>query len=113
LFIDQLRTLPDRGNLRERAKKAGFVKRNSRLTAEAFMEMLLYCSSMQETSSLAFMASTLEDCGISISKQSLNERFNSSATGFAKAICRLYHPLQWLSVCHLRPASKGLLGFLF
>ncbi|MDR1883688.1 MAG: hypothetical protein LBR26_13030, partial [Prevotella sp.] len=78
--------LLDRENLREQAKKAGFVKRTSRLTAEAFMEMLLYCSSLRETGSLAFMVSTLEDYGISISKQSMNERFNSSATEFVKAV---------------------------
>jgi hypothetical protein len=62
------------------------VKRSSRLTAEAFIELLLYCSSLREGSSLAFMASVLEDCGIPVRKQSLDERFNSSAVGFVKAV---------------------------
>jgi hypothetical protein len=70
------------------AQKAGFVKRSSRLTAEAFMQLLLYCSSLQESSSLAFMASVLEDSGIPIRKQSLDERFNSSAVDFVKAVLR-------------------------
>jgi hypothetical protein len=41
LFIDRLRSLLERENIRKLAKEAGFVKRSSPLTAEAFMKLLL------------------------------------------------------------------------
>jgi hypothetical protein len=86
LFIDRLRSLLERENIRKLAKEAGFVKRSSPLTAEAFMKLLLHCCSSPQTSSLSSMVTTLQEYGISICKQSLNERFNTSATAFVKAV---------------------------
>jgi hypothetical protein len=57
------------------------------LSAEAFLDMLLYCANRQESSSLSFQSVWLSvERGVTIKKQSLDERFNGRAVEFVKSV---------------------------
>jgi hypothetical protein len=65
----------------------GFRQRESKLSPAVFFELLFYCASRMDNSSLSFMVSYLESrYGISIAKQSLDERFNQRCVCFVQAI---------------------------
>jgi hypothetical protein len=73
-------------SLQDKARAAGFVRRESKLTADVFLEMMLYCSSLEDCSSLSSMCSVLEESGVKMRKQSLNGRFNAFCTDFVKSV---------------------------
>jgi hypothetical protein len=73
-------------SLQGKAREAGFVQRESKLTADIFLEMMLYCNSQKDCSSLDSMCSILEESGVEMRKQSLDERFNASCVDFVKAV---------------------------
>jgi len=76
-----------RSHLHEMAVSAGFCKRNTKLRPEVFFDMLFYTVSYMECASLSYMVSLLNaDFGVSIAKQSLNERFNKKSIAFIKAV---------------------------
>lgn len=61
--------------------------RKSRFTPEAFLDLLLYCSGRSSNMSLEHSIAVLSDyLGITISKQSLNERFSERAVKFVKEV---------------------------
>jgi hypothetical protein len=69
------------------AVSSGFCRRSSKLSAEVFLDLLLYVVSRRQSSSLSFMVSHLKsEFGINISKQSLDERFHSGCVAFVKAV---------------------------
>lgn len=63
--------------------------RKSKVTPEMFFDLLLYCSAQSNNISLERCISVLSDNhGITISKQSLDERFSERAIGFVKEVLR-------------------------
>jgi hypothetical protein len=86
-----MRTVLSRPHLHELAVSLGFSQRKSKLSAEIFFDMLLYTVANKEEESLSYMVSVLEsDFGVTIKKQSLNERFNEKSETYVKAVlCEL------------------------
>jgi hypothetical protein len=73
--------------LRALAIETGFRKRTSKLTPEAFFDLLFYAVSLTENSSLEFLVFHLEKrYNINICKQSLDERFSERAINFVKTV---------------------------
>jgi hypothetical protein len=53
--------------------------------AKKYFDMLFYCVSRTENSSLSFMVSFLKsEFGVKITKQSLDERFGESCVSYSK-----------------------------
>lgn len=87
LCVDHLRTILDRDHLQAHALAAGFVRRSGKLSADDFLIMLLYCSSLDECGSLSYMCSILEDhFSVVMRKQSLDKRFSSTCLHFVKSV---------------------------
>lgn len=79
------------------ALAAGFVQRESRLSAAMFLKMLLFDHLSTDQPSLARHSfGLLNDYGQKISKQALHKRFNESAVSFVKDVFERYlrHQLQ-------------------
>jgi hypothetical protein len=69
------------------AVSSGFCKRKGKLKPEVFFEMLFKTVSHTEQGSLSYMVSMLKsDFGVTMEKQSLDERFNKSCVEFVKAV---------------------------
>ena len=70
------------------AKESGFKKRKSKITPSIFIDMLLYCASLNtgKYSLSQTGAYSFETFGVYVSKQSIDERFNTSAQSFVKSI---------------------------
>jgi hypothetical protein len=99
-------------HLHELAVSSGFCSRSSKLKAEVFFDMLFYTVSLGQNSSLSFMVSHLKsNNGISISKQSLDERFNSKCVEFIRAVLKevLENHLSELYPDKLLPSFKRIL----
>ena len=57
------------------------------MSPEVFFDMLFYTVSHTEQESLSYMVSLLEsNYGVTICKQSLNERFNKQSETYVKAV---------------------------
>ena len=57
------------------------------MSAEVFFDMLCYTVSHKERESLSYMVSLLESSfGVTITKQSLDERFNEKSEAYVKAV---------------------------
>jgi hypothetical protein len=99
-------------HLHELAVSSGFCSRSSKLKAEVFFDLLFYTVSLEQGSSLSFMVSHLKSAyGVSMSKQSLNERFNSRCVEFIRAVLKevLENRLSELYPGKLLPAFKRIL----
>lgn len=70
------------------AKESDFKKRKSKITPSIFIDMLLYCASLNtgKYSLSQTGAYSFETFGVYVSKQSIDERFNTSAQSFVKSI---------------------------
>jgi hypothetical protein len=69
------------------ALSSGFFCRKSKLSPEDFFDLLFYAASMPSNSSLEHLCSCLSrQYGIRMSKQSLDERFNTRTVHFVKAV---------------------------
>ncbi|KAA6344141.1 hypothetical protein EZS27_000695 [termite gut metagenome] len=67
----------------------GFCRRESKLKPSVFFELLFYCASRTENSSLSFMVSYLESkFGIQIRKQSLAGRFTSQSVDYIQSVLK-------------------------
>ena len=86
LCVEHLRKYLLGSCLQSKAHSAGFVRRNSKLTADTFLIMLLYCSSQESSSSLNYMCGVLDELGVDMRKQSLDGRFNASCVDFVKSV---------------------------
>jgi hypothetical protein len=87
LYAEKIRAILSRPHLQELAVSSGFCRRQSKLSAGVFFDMLFYTVSHRESSSLSFMVSHLKsEFGVKISKQSLDERFHSGCVEFIKAV---------------------------
>jgi hypothetical protein len=98
-------------HLHELAVSSGFCSRSSKLKAEVFFDMLFYTVSLRQNSSLSFMVSHLKsNNGISISKQSLDERFNLKCVEFIRAVLKevLENRLSELYSGKLLPSFKRI-----
>ncbi|MDR2087024.1 MAG: hypothetical protein LBP72_07590 [Dysgonamonadaceae bacterium] len=101
-----------RPHLQAQAELTKFFHRRSKLSPDVFFELLFYCASRSDNSSLSFMVSRLESqYGIKITKQSLDERFNKACTCFVKSVLReviqehlqsIYHPALFNSFHQVR-----------
>jgi hypothetical protein len=84
-----MREVLSRPHLHELAVETGFCRRASKLKPEVFFELLFYCVSRTENSSLSFMVSYLESkFGITIRKQSLDDRFTASCVDYVQAVLK-------------------------
>ena len=84
-----MRVILSRPHLHELALSLGFSQRKSKLSAEMFFDMLFYTVANKEQESLSYMISLLQsDFGVTINKQSLNERFNEKSETYIKAVLR-------------------------
>jgi hypothetical protein len=84
-----MQELLNRPHLHELAVKTGFCRRASKLSSGVFFDLLFYCVSRTENSSLSFMTSCLEaKYGIRMRKQSLDERFTSRCVDYVKAVLK-------------------------
>ena len=82
-----MRELLSRPHLHELAILSGFCQRDSKLRPEVFFDMMFYTVSHTEQGSLSYMVSLLKsDFGITIKKQSLDERFNEKCVNFVKSV---------------------------
>jgi hypothetical protein len=82
-----MRDILSRPHLQALAVSSGFCKRTSKLRPEIFLDMLLYTVSQKEQESLSYMVSLLQsDFGVTMNKQSLNERFNEKSEAYVKAV---------------------------
>jgi hypothetical protein len=73
--------------LRELAIETGFCQRMSKLTPEIFFDLLFYAVSLSQNSSLEYLTSYLESMyGITLRKQSLDERFSERTVNFVKTV---------------------------
>jgi transposase len=82
-----MRTILSRPHLHELAVSSGFCQRNSKLKPEVFFDMLFYTVAHKEEESLSYMVSLLQsDYGVTLNKQSLNERFNEKSETYVKAV---------------------------
>jgi len=71
------------------AAETGFYKRKSEFTPETFFDLLLYCASCSSSISLEQGVTVLsESFGINISKQGLNDRYNSSAVKYVNEVLK-------------------------
>jgi hypothetical protein len=87
MYVEKMRTVLSRPHLHELAVSSGFCRRSSKLSAEIFFDLLFYAVSRTEIGSLSFLVSHLKSSfGITISKQSLDERFHSGCVAFVKAV---------------------------
>ncbi|MDW3208313.1 MAG: IS4 family transposase [Reichenbachiella sp.] len=69
------------------ARESGFVQRKSRLDASKFLDLLLFCDQYLDQVSLEDLANGfVEQHGLSISKQAVQERFNIKAVEFMSAL---------------------------
>jgi hypothetical protein len=67
------------------AKETGFVKREGKLNGSLFLDLIVFNSESLKSQSLNDLSVILNDeHGVDICKQSLHERFNSSAVTFLK-----------------------------
>jgi hypothetical protein len=83
LYAETMREVLSRPHLHALAVEKGFCRRESKLKPELFFELLFYCVSRTENSSLSFMVSYLESkFGITIRKQSLDDRFTASCVDY-------------------------------
>jgi hypothetical protein len=84
--VDELRALLSRPHLHAGAVECGFYQRASGLSPDVFFDLLLYCA-LRIDSSLSFMASFwAANCGIQITAQSPDERFNGQCVSFIRAL---------------------------
>jgi hypothetical protein len=87
MYAERMREVLGRPHLHELAVTSSFCQRKSKLSPEVFFDMLFYTVAHTEQGSLSYMASCLEsESGICITKQSLDERFNSTSVAYAKAV---------------------------
>jgi hypothetical protein len=87
LYTEKLREVLSRPHLHQLAISSGFCQRTSKMSPEVFFDMLFYSVSHTEQGSLSSMVSLLQsNFGISMNKQSLNERFNEKCVAYVKAI---------------------------
>jgi len=99
------------------AKDSGFIKRKSTLNGMGFLELLMFNSQQGNLSSLNELAEDFEmQTGRAISKQGLDERFNSRSVNFlSQVLCRsLTSKFQYLiepndtpfSGCYIRDSTR-------
>lgn len=75
------------GNIEDLSQRTGFVQRNSKLTARHFLEMCMFGNLSGSPASLNdFSAYLMEEHQVQISKQGIDERFNSLAVDFLKSL---------------------------
>jgi hypothetical protein len=75
--VESLRKILGIESIRRMAVESGFCERKSKLSPEAFFDLMFYASSLSQNVSLAHLTSYLESAqGIRIQKQSLDERFS-------------------------------------
>jgi hypothetical protein len=71
------------------AREKQFVQRQSRLDATRFLDLVLFCDQHLEQVSLEDLANSFnEQHDVSISKQAIQERFNSRAVDFMSALLK-------------------------
>jgi hypothetical protein len=86
-YVDELHALLSRPHLHAGAVECGFYQRASGLSPDVFFDLLLYCASRIEHSSLSFTAPfSAANCGIQITGQSPDERFNEHCISFIRAV---------------------------
>ena len=87
MYAEKMREVLGRPHLHQLAVSSGFCQRIPKLSPEVFFDMLLYTVSHTEQGSLSYMVSLLQsDFGVTIKKQSLDERFNEKCVAFVKAV---------------------------
>jgi hypothetical protein len=76
-------------DLQKTAGKCGFYKKKSGFMPTMFFDMLLYCASQTEACSLEQASSMISDrYRLKITKQSIDERFNTHSVAFVKEILK-------------------------
>lgn len=87
------------------ARESGFVQRQGNLTGHCFLLLSMFDHQSHNRTSLNGLCICLRDYGITISKQSLHTRFNSSAVDFLRLIAE---KLLTLKLAPIASSIKGL-----
>src|SRR6266567_6393848 len=74
--------------VRRLGQETKFVQRTSKLTAELFVQTLITGHLAHDKMSLEDLCSQLSSQGVSITKQSLHERFNERSTALLESLFR-------------------------
>jgi hypothetical protein len=89
LYAQKMRDILNRSHLHELAVSCGFCKRNSKLKPDVFFDLLFHAVSLTHQGSLSYMVSLLKsEFGVSMKKQSLDERFNEKSVFFVKSVLK-------------------------
>jgi hypothetical protein len=86
-FREKVRTLYSTSHLQQKAVESGFYKRSSKLLPYQFFDILLYSASVESHCSLSQASCEINNSfGFTVSKQSIDERFNASAVKFVRSV---------------------------
>jgi len=84
-----MREVLSRPHLHALAVSSGFCQRASKLSPEVFFDLMFYTISHTEQGSLSYMVSLLQsNFGVTIDKQSLDERFNEKCVSFVQSVLK-------------------------
>jgi len=88
-FSAMLREVFSEKELQKKAAASGFYRRKCNFTPAMFFDILLYCASRSETSSLSQASCHVKAIhGFKITKQSIDGRFTEGAVAFVKEILK-------------------------
>ena len=93
------------------ARKTGFLKRKSKLSPQAFIDLMFYAASGENTSLLKISNEAKSEHDLVMSKQGLDNRFSTSSVEFSKALLaealseKVENPL---SLCANSPIKRVL-----
>jgi hypothetical protein len=68
------------------ARQTGFLKRKSKLTPQAFIDLMFYAVSGEYTSLRKISIEAQSEHSLSLSKQGLDDRFSSESVDFSKRL---------------------------
>jgi hypothetical protein len=72
--------------LKKLAKKSNFIIRERKITALTFVKNMMFAGVRDDNTSLEYMVTLFDDDGVSLAKQSLNEKMNEKGVAFLKTI---------------------------
>lgn len=83
----QLQQLFDKTDLKQEARRLGFVRRESKVTGSSFVQLCIHGVSKDGlVASLTELCAVALDLGIELCPQSLNERFNDKGVAFMQRV---------------------------
>lgn len=87
ILAPELEQLLDIDQIRSTARKVGFMKRSSKLTAEHFLECLMFANTEDGQLSLQGACNDMVlHSGVRVSKVALHKRFNNSSVEFVRSV---------------------------